>query len=116
MVALAASCGGNDERPSSATWQGMWVSRQELVPTAAAIIEQREALCGERVGRFRTEMPALLPSPTEALDAAVSDWIAHAETIVFDCPTDPQLLADEFETLDLLRAEVDAGLAAEAGG
>lgn len=109
-------CGSGEERPTATTWDEVWKSRQALMPPAEAILDQGEALCGERVGRFRTEMPALLPAPSEALDAAVKDWIAHAETIVFECPTDPVELADRLETLDVLAAEVDAGLATENDG
>lgn len=85
------------------------------MPTAEVILEQGEDLCGERLGRFRTAMPALLPAPSEGLDTAVDEWIAHAETIVFECSTDPGELADRFETLEVLAAEVDAGLAAADG-
>lgn len=115
VVVVLWGCGGAD-RPTADTWEDVWTSRQALVPTADAIVRQGEALCGERLGRFRSEMPALLPAPYEALDAVVKDWIAHAETTVFECPTDPVELDDRLATLDVLAAEVDAGLAAEIGG
>ena len=110
MLSVVA-CSGNGDRPSSTTWRDVWESRQALVPNAEAILDQGEELCGELIGVFRSDMPALLPAPTEALDAAVGDWIRHAETIVFECSTDGDELADRFETLAVLSAEVDAGLA-----
>jgi hypothetical protein len=114
LVAITA-CGG-DDRPSDAAWRDLWVSRQALVPTPAEILAGGQDLCGDRVGVFRTEMPALLPSPADELDSAVEVWIAHAETIVFECPLDADELATRFDQLDVLAAEVDAGLAAESTG
>lgn len=115
ILAVLVACGG-DDRPNPTTWLAVWESRQALVPPAETIVEDGQDVCGERLGVFRTELPALLPTPAEELDPAVEDWIAHAETIVFECPTDPADLDDRFLILDVLAAEVDAGLDAERGG
>lgn len=109
---LVSSCGG-DDRPDVTTWQGIWTSRQALVPDTDTILAGGADLCGERLGVFRTDMPALLPTPADELDASVEDWIAHAETIVFECSSDADELDDLFQTLEVLAAEVDAGVAAE---
>ena len=114
MVATVVACG--NARPDIATWRDVWESRQSLVPTADAIVDGGQDFCGERLGVFRTDMPALLPTPADELDGAVEEWIAHAETIVFECPTDLADLTSRFETLDVLAAEVDAGVAAETKG
>jgi hypothetical protein len=114
-IGVLAACGG-DDRPTATSWRGVWESRQALVPTADAISDGGQDLCGERLGLFRAEMPKLLPTPAEELDSAVGEWVSHAETMVFECPTDPADLAERFEILDVLAAEVDAGLIAEAAG
>ncbi len=106
---MVAGCGG-DDRPSDAVWRAAWEERRAQVPDADEILRGGSELCDELVGRFRSDLSELLPTPDQALDAAVDDWIAHAETIVFDCSKDPDELADQFDTLDLLAAEVDAGL------
>lgn len=113
-VATVVACG--DARPDAATWRGVWESRQALVPSADDVVAGGQDFCGERLGVFRTDMPALLPTPADELDGAVEEWIAHAETIVFECPTDPADVTSRFETLDVLAAEVDAGLEAETRG
>ncbi len=115
VIVMLAGCGRND-RPTTTSWRGVWESRQALVPSADVIVDGGQDLCGERLGLFRTEMPALLPTPAAGLDSAVEEWVAHAETIVFECPTDPVDLTSRFETLEVLAAAVDAGLVAEAGG
>ncbi len=114
VVATVVGCG--DDRPDIATWRGVWETRQALVPSAEAIVDGGQDFCGERLGVFRTDMPALLPTPADELDGAVEEWIAHAETIVFECPTDLTDLTSRFEALDVLAAEVDAGVAAETDG
>ncbi len=115
LGALLTAC-SEENRPSDAEWRVVWEERRAEFPDAAAILEEGGELCDELVGRLRGDLPELVPTPDEALDAAVEDWIAHAETIAFECPDDPSELADRFETLDLLSAEVDAGLAADRTG
>ncbi|MEO6652313.1 MAG: hypothetical protein ABIP17_06625 [Ilumatobacteraceae bacterium] len=115
VVAVALSttaCGGGDSRPDASTWRPTWVERQALVPDAEAIIDGGEDLCGERLGTFRTEMPALRPTPTKSIDSSVDEWIALTETIVFECSDDPAVLGEQLDRFDALAAEVDAGLSA----
>ena len=85
------------------------------MPDADTILAGGADLCGDLVGQFRVEFPDLTPTPTEALDAAVDAWIGHAESIVFDCPDDRSDLSERLDELDVLAAEIDAGLAADAG-
>jgi hypothetical protein len=111
---VASGCRG-DDRPTVDDWQPVWEARQALIPDAAQIASEGEALCGERLGTVRTEFPALRPTPAEALDTAVDDWIAHAETLLFECPDDPSDLERRFDVLTGLAAEVDAGVASTRG-
>ena len=115
VLALAACGDGNDERPAAAVWQPIWESRQALVPTAEGVLNGGVDLCGERLGTMRIELPKLRPTPSEVTDSTVEEWAALAETIMFECPSDPIELDDQLNTLHALAAEVDAGLSASTG-
>lgn len=115
LLTLAACGDGNDERPAAAVWQPIWESRQALIPTAEGVLNGGVDLCGERLGTMRIELPKLRPTPSEVIDSTVEEWAALAETIMFECPSDPTELDDQLKTLHALAAEVDAGLSASAG-
>jgi hypothetical protein len=110
-VALAA-CGG-DDRPSNAAWQVEWALRRDAFPDADQLVAGGRDLCDQLVGQLRGDLPELVPTPTEALDEAVQAWSDHAETIVFECRDDPSELADQYDTLDILAAEIDSGISAD---
>lgn len=110
VVVSAAACGGDDARPDASTWGPTWVARQALVPDAPTILDGEEDVCGERLGMFRSEMPALRPTPSETLDSSIDEWIALAETIVFECSDDAAILGEQLDRLDAIAAEVDAAL------
>ncbi len=110
------SCGSSDDdRPSAEVWQPIWESRQALIPTAEGVLNGGGDLCGERLGTMRVQLPELRPTPTEVIDSTVEEWAALAETIMFECPSDPIELDDRLNTLHALAAEVDAGLSASSG-
>lgn len=112
-VVAAAACGTDDGRPDDAAWAPVWETQRDSVPSAAVFLDQGPGLCSELVGRLRSGRQDLLPTPIEELDAAVRAWINHAESIAFDCPiSDPDMLRDRLRGLDVLTAEVDAGLIA----
>lgn len=111
VLLLAGACG--DDRPSDAEWRAVWDEERDALPAADALLTGGEELCGDLLGRLRVDLPALLPTPTEALDDAVEAWIRHAESIAFDCPDDRDDLDERLDELDVLAAEIDAGLAAD---
>ena len=115
-VTLVSACGDSGDRPTDEAWRVVWEQERRQVPDAETIIAGGQDVCGPLVGRFRQTAPELTPTPSEALDDAVGAWIAHAESIVFDCPSDRADLADRLATLDVLAAEIDAGLAADQRG
>jgi hypothetical protein len=113
-VATAAAfvaCDGGD-RPSDAAWHTEWEEQRDAFPSADALLSGGRELCDRLVGELRAELPALVPTPTEALDDAVQAWSDHAETIAFECRDDPAELAEQYDQLDILAAEIDSGLAA----
>jgi hypothetical protein len=116
LLAVGVSACGGDERPTDAAWRTIWEERLALVPTADAIASGGEDLCGDLVGRYRVELPALFPTPDPALDDVVREWTAELESLVFDCPDDPGELDGRLAELDVLAAEVAAGLAADEAG
>ena len=109
---VLAGCGG-EERPSDAAWSAIWDGERGLVPTEAELVVGGRELCDELVGLYRERFDDLTPTPSEGLDDAVEAWTEQAEQIAFECPTDPEILAAEYEALRRLEAEIDAGL--EAG-
>jgi hypothetical protein len=110
---MLAGC--SDDRPSEAAWAAEWERAQALVPSADELMAGGRPLCDELVGELRETLPDLTPTPDQSLDDAVGAWTDEAETIVFDCELDPELLTERMDELDVLTAEVDAGLAAEGG-
>ncbi len=116
VVVLVAACGSDNPRPSDESWRAVWEGQQALVPTADEVIAEGADLCGELVGVFRSSRDDLFPTPNDALDAAVETWIADVEGMVFDCSNDRAILDDQLAELDVLVAEIDAGLRADQGG
>lgn len=114
VVAAATGCGG-DERPDPANWGAAWRVEQDRVPSAGELLAGGRDLCDELVGELRGSRDRLSPTPSAALDAATSDWVDHAETIVFECPDDPIELEEQYEQLLVLEAAVDAGLGEASG-
>lgn len=113
-LVAAAACGTDDLRPGDTAWAPVWGRWRDSVPAAEAFVDQGQVLCNELVGQLRSGRQELLPTPTEGLDAAVHAWITSAESIAFDCPTDDStMLRDRLHDLDVLVAEIDAGLAAD---
>ncbi len=115
-LVLLAGCGGGADRPSDETWQRTWDSERQLVPDAETVLAGGQDLCDDLVGQLRVSLPELIPTPTEALDDAVRAWINHAETIAFECRTERSELESQLDTLEVLAAEIDAGLAADEAG
>lgn len=112
-VIVAAACGTDEGRPDETAWAPVWETQRDSVPAPEVFLDQGQVLCSELVGRLRSGREELLPTPIEELDAAVSSWVSHAESIAFDCPTsDPDMLRDRLRGLDVLVAEIDAGLVA----
>lgn len=112
LLVTAAACGG-DDRPTDAAWAAEWEREQLVTPTADEILEADQDTCDELVSRLRELLPRLTPTPTEALDAAVEAWGDHLESLAFDCPDDPAEVERRLDELAVLRAEIDAGLAAD---
>lgn len=114
VVVAAAACDAEEGRPSDAAWAPVWERWRDEIPTAEVFIDRGEGLCDPLVGELRSSRQELLPTPIEALDAAVHAWITDAESVTFDCPTDDaELLRDRLHELDVLAAEIDAGLQAD---
>ncbi len=108
-------CGGGDDRPSDADWDTQWTSARAAVPTADELLDGGQPLCDQLVGEFRQVFADLTPTPTEALDGSVIDWIDLAESIAFDCTSDRAELDRRYDELYVLEAEIDAGLRTDSG-
>lgn len=111
LLAVLAACGG--DRPSAAEWGPIWDTEQAAMPSADELAAGGQAGCDRLVAELRAGGDRLRPTPSEALDAAVESWLEHAKGIAFDCVDDVALLDEQYAELDILTAEVDAGLSAE---
>ena len=116
LVLLAASaCIDGADRPTEAAWIPEWEDRQVLIPGADAILNGGQEFCDELNGLLRVSLPELRPTPTEALDDPVEEWISHAVSIVFECSDDEATVVQQLNTLDVIAAEIDGGLGFETG-
>jgi hypothetical protein len=113
--ALVGLAGCGEDRPSDDEWAQRWERERDAYPSAEEFLEGGEDFCGNLLGQLRVDLDELLPTPDESLDGAVGEWRTHAESIAVECPRDPDELARELDVLDVLAAEVDAGLSAESG-
>ncbi len=116
VLLLAASCGGDNDRPSDAAWEQTWELQRGLIPPIDELVAGDTAFCDDLDGRARTALPTLLPTPDESLDKTVQDWIDHAETIAYECPHDRDELVQSLHRLEVLASEIDAGLAEDVSG
>lgn len=110
MAMLLGACA--DDRPTTSEWTRTWEAARAGMPSFDTLLSGGRDRCDELVGELRATKDRLEPAPSEALDAAVDAWLDHAEGIAFDCPGDPAQLTERYAELDVLAAEVDAGLAA----
>ena len=107
-----AACGMRRQRqrerrgPTSQRGRPTWTPLVEAVPAPPA---DRDA-CESYLATIRAERENVLPSPSESLDATVTEWIDKAEQLTFDC--DDAVYADEYDQLGVIESEIDAGIAA----
>jgi hypothetical protein len=113
LAPLALSACSDEDRPTDGEWEQLWLGERDEFPSAETFLAGGQEFCDRLLGELRVDLPALLPTPAEGLDDAVDSWVKHAESIAFDCPSDRDELDDRLETLTILAAEVDAGLAAD---
>jgi hypothetical protein len=110
IALLAAACGDDGDRPAADDWEPVWVRTEALVPDLDELVAGGRDLCGQALGEVRASRQELLPAPTSALDDLVESWLAHAETMLFECPHDPSTLADLELDLDRQAGLVSANL------
>ena len=108
-VVLLAACGTSD-RPAASDWTETWNEAQGLVPTATELAEGGRAYCDQLLGQLRTELPALAPAPSEAIDPALDAWSNQLRTLAFECPSEPSVIEQELSKLDDLETEIAAVL------
>lgn len=113
---LLVACSSEPDRPSDAAWTPTWEQTRDLVPTAETLVDEGEARCESVLGEVRAAREDLVPTPSEVLDDTVDDWISRVESVMFDCPVDDaDDLRDRLHDIDVVTAEIDAGLLADDG-
>lgn len=105
-----AACGDDDDRPTGDDWEPTWLSTQAIVPTDEEIVAEREDVCGPALGELRASREELLPSPSPAIDELVTEWLAEAEGLALDCPTDADERGAYLGDLDQLGAQITSAL------
>lgn len=109
------ACSADNENLDGVAWESRWRDTAELVPTRADIDEEGEDLCGDFLGEVRDRRTELVPTPYEVLDETVREWFAKTEALGLDCGDDADTLDELLSDIDVLTAEIDAGLAAASG-
>lgn len=110
IVLGLVACGGDDDRPAVADWEPVWLATQAMVPGDAEIAEAGEDACGPVLGDLRASREELLPAPTGALDEHTRAWLAAAEGLMLDCPTDADERGAAIEELDRLAGRIETGI------
>ena len=113
VLALAfglVACGSDDGRPAVEDWEPVWLATQAMVPGDAEIAKAGENACGPVLGDLRASREELLPAPTGALDEHARAWLAAAEGLMLDCPTDADERSAAFEELDRLAGRIETGI------
>lgn len=113
VVFALASCTSDADEPADAAWLPVWEAERALVDDIAADVASGDERCNELLGDLRASRETLLPTPNEVLDESVESWLALAESLAFDCPSDADEVVERVHDLEVLRAEIDAGVVAD---
>lgn len=114
-VLVPTACGG-DDRPSVAEWRRIWDEARGLVPEPEELVDDGEDECGEALGELRARRERLVDTPRPVLEDSVSEWVGAVEGLLLECPHEEEEVAERFEEIRVLRAEVEAGLRAVETG
>ena len=109
VVALTGVGCSGDERPSVAEWRPVWESLVAEVPVAADLGDPPDrAVCSAALGVLRERVQDVSPTPDQAIDGVVNEWIRVAEDLLFECPPSGETIPDlEFAYGELLRLEAE---------
>ena len=114
MAALVAATltGCARQGPTMAEWRPRWETLRAQVPPVTAFASGPDAaLCEQTLVILRESRDSVLPAPDEVIDAAVTDWLAHADTLFFECPPEEgELVGFEaaYRRLDSIAAEIES--------
>lgn len=95
------------DRPAVTEWQPQWLGSRDLPPSPERIADDGTEVCGDFLGEVRERRDGLLPTPDEALDEVVREWIAEAEALGLDCEREGDL-TERLDELERLADEIDA--------
>jgi hypothetical protein len=96
-------------RPDPGRWYADFAALAERVSDAGN--SPGHEVCQQMLADLREAAEALLPSPNQALDGTVVEWIETAENTFFECaPVAPSASGHQprLVDLELLTAEIDA--------
>ena len=114
LAILVAGCGGAD-RPTVAEWRPLWVDVFIDVPTAEDLGDPPDRrVCSAALGVLRSRSESLFPTPDQAIDGVVTEWVRVAEDLLFECPPSSDRIPDlayAYSEMFRLQAEVEAVLA-----
>lgn len=109
--ALLSGCGTPD-RPTRGEWRRAWADIQEVVPPPSQLEDPvADETCGEVLGALRRYRRELTPAPDDVIQNAAEAWVSHAEHMFVDCfdtSRRQEAIAEEYDKLEQLRAQVDA--------
>ncbi len=104
-LVLFAACASN--RPPVDAWvEEQWKPLVQMVPEPA---DASPPVCDEALGDLREGAPGLSPAPSEELREAAAGWLNAAESLMFECASDPDVdYTAQHERVLLRQAEVEA--------
>ncbi len=110
---VVAGC-GRATRPAAAEWSARWDTTRDLVPDRTDLgAAPGDETCEAVLVDLREASVDLLPGPDEGVDELAESWITTAEGMFFECfdtDTGADGVAEAYDRLDLLEAEIDVAL------
>lgn len=104
LLVLVVACA--PDRPSVASWtERQWEPMVQTVPQPADVTPD---LCEEALGDLRRQSRDLDPAPSQEIREASHGWLTAAESLMFECASDPGLdYPARHERLVLRQVEVE---------
>ncbi len=106
----------SDPRPAASSWADEWNRAKALVPQESAVADDMSPIvCDQVLTALREDTDTLFPTPSQALDEQVEQWLEIAKGAYFECPPANGGFAAAYKELDPLVAGIDASLESPGG-
>ncbi len=107
LVILVAACGS--ARPTVSEWENDWNAIVALIPDESSLSGDPGEICESTLVLLRENTETLFPAPDDLIADSARQWLEVAEGMFFECPP-ADGFSDSYDQLDVLEAEIDAGM------